>query len=149
MPIYGLGFDSGNLIAASGHHENIWIWNLKDEKSQKIHTKHVGNIWCVSYRLNGQLTSAGVDGSVRISDSSNQKVIHFSLHDGAIYWLHYSNDGKSIASSSADGTIRVLNINVLDATLSRDVNELLKESEKNTGLTIENSVVVPSHEIYH
>ncbi|WP_088892458.1 AAA-like domain-containing protein [Leptolyngbya ohadii] len=122
----------GELLATGSEDGSVRVWQWKDQQDQPIATLtgHRQSIWRVQFSPNGQLlASVSEDGTIKLwnvdrasleklsqrSNSSSQEEQDFSLrtllgHTDQVKDISFNPDGKTIASTSFDETVKVWNI---------------------------------------
>src|SRR5450755_790290 len=134
-------------IASVGSDKMVSVWKAKTEKSIYIYSGHSDKIHCIAWSPDGRrVASAGKDRKVHIWDptkelpkrsflssilSFTRKIETLNTHNGQIFSVAWSPDGRRIASASSDR--RVL---VGDVQTRRQVFSMGENST-----TIKNSVV--------
>ena len=112
--VYAVCFSpDGKSVATAGADAMIRIWNPDDDAKQvRVIGGSGGPIFRLLYSIAGNaLISCGNDKTVRIFDSSNGTPRPpLSGHTDWIYALCLSPDGKTIASGSWDGEVRLWDI---------------------------------------
>lgn len=108
-PVATAAFKDDSKIIATGTTDGIVaIWNV--ETSASIHTLkgHDGPVTWVGFTKNNQLVSAGSDGSVIIwSAETGEEEYRLRGHEGPITSAGLSSSGRSLITSSEDGTARL------------------------------------------
>ncbi len=85
-----------------------WYW-LKSIADRSVMTlRHPSNVGSVAYLSTGsQIVSSSADGVVRVWDTMNGSLVYsLSGHDGAVFSVAASHDGKWLVSAGFDGTVR-------------------------------------------
>ncbi|QLE40232.1 hypothetical protein FD723_07030 [Nostoc sp. C052] len=93
----------------------IWDWRKKDTPPENIGTHGPESLYIVRYSLQRKnlLASAGNDGNIYIWNTKNQQkkpIATIKAHQSIIYGLDFSPDGKMLASSSNDETVKVWDV---------------------------------------
>jgi len=107
---------NGERIVSSSEDGTIKIWNALDDPSLLIlqhapiaPAKYAPIVTAIDFSPNNRWLAAGDWGrKVRIWDVVHGKLVQtFSGHNGRILSVSFSSDGKRIATSGNDGTIKV------------------------------------------
>jgi WD40 repeat protein/serine/threonine protein kinase len=128
--VFALAFsDDGKVLAGGGNSQQIWRW---DSASGSILAgppmKHDGAVHSLSYvhgtfradsrpaafSPNGQTLVRAQAGDLRVVDASTgaKRLEIGSAHLGGVLQLAYSPDGKLLASTGMDGTVKIWNTDV-------------------------------------
>ncbi|NER22892.1 MAG: hypothetical protein F6J96_19780 [Symploca sp. SIO1C2] len=84
---------------------------LDNIREQNRFNSNQGGIRSISFSPNGQmLTTAGVDGTVKIWKRDGTLLTTLEGHQGLVSSISFSPDGQTLASASADKTVRLWNI---------------------------------------
>lgn len=141
LGVWGLDFThDGNSLISGGEDGAVKEWSTKTLALVHTWTGHEGAIWDIAVDPNGRyIASAGQDETVKIWDRYrvNDPPITLAGTDGPVWGVDYNNNGTLLASGGQDWAVRVWNIPALQAILKEDPNELLKEAEQETGLTVD------------
>ncbi|KAM3096932.1 AAA-like domain-containing protein [Phormidesmis sp. 146-35] len=115
--VYGVSFSPDGQKLATGSYDNsVKLWRIHNPLRQdlKAHTAEVNS---VSFSSDGQIASAGQDGSVKLWNLASTDATDFTflktLTQGS-NWLQavsFSPDGQMVAIASRDSTIKLWNRN--------------------------------------
>jgi WD40 repeat protein len=111
--VYCVGFaPDGKTIATGGGDNQIRIWSPENDGKQ---VRNIGGFGGPVFRLqnlpDGQLAACSADKSVRILKMADgSEVRKLQGHTDWVYALAASADGKTLASGSWDGEVRLWNL---------------------------------------
>ncbi len=132
--------DGKTLAADLGAKAHIVrFWDIATGKQLPTLLSHPGVIQSVAYSHDGNLVATGSqDGSLRVWNAANGKLIYTMPHAGQIVSISFSPDGKTLATSSSDTTIRLWNLSTggSSGTLEATGNEVHAVSFSPDGKTI-------------
>jgi WD40 repeat protein len=128
MPVWWVAIspDGKYLATATGNYLSktavgeVKLWDVAT--GAELHAgKHAACAWCVAFSPDGKyLASAAgtytnqqrtTPGEVKLWDvATGREVLLMSEHKGTVFGVAFSPDGRRLASCSADGEIRVVNV---------------------------------------
>jgi tricorn protease-like protein len=112
--VYAVAFAAdGKSIATGGGDNQIRIWNPDDDGKQVLNIGGFGGpVFKLLYHPDGkQLIACSADKAVKVFDVlSGSQIRVMQGHNDWIYAFALSYDGKSIASGSWDGEVRLWNL---------------------------------------
>ena len=137
----------GRWLAADGNDHKIYIWDVST--ASKVHTLagHEGRITGLAFRSNDELISASEDGTVRLWNVTEERVIRqFQAGLNQVTSIALSPDEQQVVLGVTDGTIRLWEINtdilrgpfrghvdvVLSVDFSSDGEQIASGSDDNT-----------------
>ena len=107
--------DGGYLLVMGGRFNQIWDLSLQPLRLIG-HSKVLNN---ASWSPDGSsIATASIDGTARIWDASDGKLLKTLTHTGVVESLTWSPDSSQLATSDQDGTVKVWQ---LDANRSRQL----------------------------
>jgi AAA-like domain/WD domain, G-beta repeat len=111
----------GSIIAAGTATGMINIFDLNLKQRHKF-TAHKGAITSIRFNpANSQMTSAGIDGKIKIWNVKNGELIkEINGHTEPIRNITFSADGKTLVSAGDDHTLKLWNSS--DGTLIKTLN---------------------------
>jgi WD40 repeat protein len=113
QPVYTVSFiPDGKGVATGGEDNRIRIWNPdNDGKPIREIGGFGGSVFKLRYTPDGQsLIAAGADKAVAVFKPNGSQVRRMQGHNDWIYALSISRDGKTVASGSWDGEVRLWNL---------------------------------------
>ncbi|MEP2506298.1 MAG: c-type cytochrome [Paracoccaceae bacterium] len=103
-PIKGIAVGEDGAILTASFDNSVGFWRDGQPAWLEDHSAAVN---AVAYLGNGDVVSAGDDFSVRLWNSTADKVHELGRHAGKVIRLAVSSDKNRIASASWDGTARI------------------------------------------
>ncbi|HJT56439.1 MAG TPA: hypothetical protein VJ761_08090, partial [Ktedonobacteraceae bacterium] len=122
--IYNIAWSPEGLrLASAGDGTKVYVWDAATGQTLTIYEGHSGllpNVFALAWSPDGKrIASAcsviGIDKTIHIWDAATgQKLLHYDSHYGllpnfSVLALAWSPDGKRIASTCGDKTIRIWN----------------------------------------
>ncbi|RIK37613.1 MAG: hypothetical protein DCC55_23760, partial [Chloroflexi bacterium] len=107
-----LGAGSRQLLATSGSHTTIRLWDLRTGEQQFTLRRHTSSVSALAFSPDGlTLVSGGVDALVCLWDvQTGEPTGIFQGHRGQIKWVVFNTEGTLLATGSGDHTIRIWNM---------------------------------------
>uniref|UniRef100_A0A0B7A3F6 Small-subunit processome Utp12 domain-containing protein n=1 Tax=Arion vulgaris TaxID=1028688 RepID=A0A0B7A3F6_9EUPU len=105
--------NTGDWIAlACGKLGQLLVWEWQSESYVLKQQGHFNDMTCVTYSPDGQnIVTGGGDGKVKVWNSmTGFCFVTFSEHAGEITGVKVTQNGKSVMSSSLDGTVRAFDL---------------------------------------
>jgi centriolar protein POC1 len=104
-------FESDCLLSC-GDDRKATLWDMETGKATSSFSHSRVPLLRCCWLPDSRIAACGSDGMVYVWDSrENSLVQHYSAHSGPIRSISISSDGRTLASSSADGTVRLWDIN--------------------------------------
>jgi WD40 repeat protein len=110
----------GQRLAMTGNGDTIRLWDRDGNKNkwnqnkfpfeiQRTTDEGKQDITSSSFSRDGQLlATAGTDGTIRLSDLRDGKLVReISTNQDKIWDVSFSSDGKTLATAGEDGTVRL------------------------------------------
>jgi WD40 repeat protein len=129
MSIWSVAFSpDGRLLAvATGDYQNkvkggeVKVWDVVTGREVCSLEGHPSCVWCVAFSPDGKLlASAGgtytgnpktTPGEVKVWDvAAGREVLTLREHKGTVFGVAFAPDGRRLASSGGDGTVRVIDV---------------------------------------
>jgi mono/diheme cytochrome c family protein len=113
QPVYTIAFaPDGKSVASGGEDNRIRVWNPDADGRQ---VRQIGNFGGTVFRLrfspDGQtLVACSADKQIHVFKANGSSIRTLQGHEDWIYSIAISKDGKTIASGSWDGDVRLWNL---------------------------------------
>ncbi|MGV3524868.1 MAG: metallophosphoesterase [Candidatus Sericytochromatia bacterium] len=102
---------NGRYTIAGTNDRNIKVWNFPSNSQPISLQANWGRFSSVCVNSNNYLATGSVDGTTKIYDIDNDKILHtYRAHNKAIKSIVFNSNNKIIASSSEDYTIKIWDI---------------------------------------
>ena len=103
-PQFALTADDRSLITASEDGELAW-WDLRSRKKTRTEEIETG-LHALALSPDGRTAAVGIDRGIQLVDTRSGRVRTASgVLSGAPSWLLFSPDGRTVVSTSFDGTV--------------------------------------------
>lgn len=108
-PLIATAFSiDGRTLATAGADRMVRTWSAETGTFLRTLEGHLGEIDGLAFSPDGRLASSGYDKTIRIWDVAGaQNLLILKGHAGAVVNLAFSPDGNTLASSSADRTVKL------------------------------------------
>ncbi|HZW32080.1 MAG TPA: c-type cytochrome domain-containing protein [Isosphaeraceae bacterium] len=113
QPVYTIAFaPDGKSVASGGEDSRIRIWNPDNDGRQVREMGGFGGtVFRLRYAPDGQtLVACSADKAVHVFKSTGSSLRKLQGHQDWIYALAVSRDGKTLATGSWDGDVRLWNL---------------------------------------
>ncbi len=114
QPVNTVSFNpEGKLVASGGEDNTIRLWNSEEDAKQARQIGGLGGpVFKLQYTPDGKsIVACGSDKIIRVLDPANgNKKLSLEGHTDWVYSFAISADGKTLASGSWDGEVRLWNL---------------------------------------
>ena len=88
----------GKRLATGSYDRTARVWDLQTGKELTVIRAHTATVQGIAISPDGkQLATGSWDGTVRLWESDTWRELHTLKHDGSVYHLKYSPDGRTLA----------------------------------------------------
>ena len=107
-----LAFSPDSSLLASGSHDGtVRVWDVETGQALSTYEEHQGRVQAVVFLSNDSIASAGADKLIRIwQPITRETITELTGHTDTIWCLATSSDGRRLASTGLDQTIRLWNL---------------------------------------
>jgi eukaryotic-like serine/threonine-protein kinase len=133
----------GKIAASASADKTVRLWSVQTGQPLKTLTGHSGWVGAVLFCPDGKhLFSGSWDHTIKLwSIDTGECLLTLKGHQAQVQSITLTPDGKSLISCSGDKTIRVWPMTW--DLLTQDPAELLRQAQRDTGLTLEGFKLVP------
>ena len=111
--IRALALSSDDRMLASASSGSLKVWNVRTQSC--LRTLECGYALCCSFLPGDKVAIVGTkDGEIEIFDIASSTLIdRIKAHDGSIWTLNVHPDGRSVATGSADKSVKFWNFEIV------------------------------------
>ncbi len=101
-------FPKGRLVAAGAAEQTVSLWDLKSTGMRSWRSQASAWVSCVAISGDGRsLASSSLSRSLSVTDVKGDALFHIESPESAVTALAWSEDGKLLATGSADATVKI------------------------------------------
>ncbi|MEH2233771.1 MAG: caspase family protein [Nostoc sp.] len=97
----------GEILAIASADKTVKLWRVSDGLLQKTLLGHSAGVSSVAFSPDGQIASASEDKTVRLWRRDGTLLRSIAAHNAGVLSVNFSHDGQTLASTSADSTIKL------------------------------------------
>ncbi|MHC5741441.1 MAG: nSTAND1 domain-containing NTPase [Nostoc sp.] len=98
---------NGEILAIASADKTVKLWRVSDGLLQKTLLGHSAGVSSVAFSPDGQIASASEDKTVRLWRRDGTLLRSIAAHNAGVLSVNFSHDGQTLASTSADSTIKL------------------------------------------
>lgn len=112
--VRSVDISSDNMLLASASNGLLKVWNIRTTNC--IRTFACGYALCVKFLPGGTLVVIGTrSGEIELYDLATSSLLHsLTAHEGAVWSLDLTPDGRSLVTGSADKTVKFWDLRVVN-----------------------------------
>ncbi|XP_046698593.1 WD40 repeat-containing protein SMU1 isoform X4 [Silurus meridionalis] len=132
------------MVVSGAQDGKIQLWRIRNGQClRKFERAHGKAVTCLSFsRDNAQLLSGSFDQIIRLHGLKSGKMLkEFQGHTSGINDVIFSHNGQFAISASADGTVKIWNVNTAECTITIKTPDVPEGSD----ITVNNVVLVPKN----